>query len=133
MHTLMSRQSCTSLRPQAWHHVQSTVRQTCLVCKLCKSQGRQAGFFSGFKYTCIACSQCSTNRPSNDLHRVIPWDYMSCHAVWLSESIYRVAVKIWNGLPMQLIGCSCVKLHIARKCDYISCCLFVRFSNILRF
>ena len=57
---------------------------------------------------------------------------MARNPMRLAQGIDGVSLHIWDGLTMNLVGCSTVKFQIARQGDSIVARLRQGFTNVLR-
>ena len=111
----MPRQGCARLCPQPGHDVQRAIWQSGFLRKMGKGQRGQAGLFRWFQDTGIAHGQRGPNRPSDDLHGVVPWHDMSRHTMRLAQRVNRVAIQIGDCFTHHLVRRPTVEFAIPRQ------------------
>ena len=66
----------------------------------------------------------------DNLHRIVPRHDMAGDAMGFTQGVDRIAIQIGNRLPMHLVGCATVKLHVAGQRHGIIAGLGQRFADI---
>ena len=95
-----------------------------------KGQCRQTGFLGWLEHSGVAHREGGADRPSDDLHRVVPWHDVTGDAMGFAQGVDGVAVEIGNGLAMHLVGRTAIELHVAGERDGVVTRLSQRLADI---
>ena len=76
---------------------------------------RQARVFGGLDHAHIARRQRAAYAAAKDLHGVVPGDHMARDAVGLAPGEHAVAVRVGDGLAVELVARTGVELEVARQ------------------
>ena len=118
----MRGQRSTGLMAIARDQVQRTGRKARLHRQFSQLDAGQAGIFRGLEHGGIAHRQCRRQRASEHLRRIVPGNDVCRHAMRYAHQADVVAVKVGNGLAVDLVGGTAVELEVARHhLDIIAC------------
>src|SRR5262245_8048244 len=95
--------------------VERAVRQSRLVRNAGKLDHREAGFLRRFHDGGVAHGKGRTEAASDDLHRIVPWNNVSGHAVRLIKRDGRESRPVRDGVAMNLVGCGTIEFEVARQ------------------
>ena len=126
----MARQRVADLVAVACHDVDGARRKSDVGRQLGHAQQRQAGIFGRLHHADVAGGQGAADAAAEDLHRVIPRNDVSGHAVRLAPREHAVAVQIGQGLTRQLVAGAGIELEVAHQRQRIGLGLLGRFAAV---
>ncbi len=126
----MGAERLTRLLAKSGDNIDHPRRKPGFGCQRGKRKRGQAGLLGWFDHRCVTHRQRRTNRPANDLHRIVPRDDMRTDAVRFTQGVDGVAVKIGYRLAGDLVCSAGVEFEVAGKRPDIGARLTERFANI---
>ena len=105
-------------------------RKTRFSGQLCDTQQRQTGVLGRLDDADVARGQGTGNAAAKNLHRVVPRNDVTGHAVRLAPGHHAVTILVRKRIAVQLVAGTGIKLEITHQCGGVGARLFQRFAAV---
>lgn len=146
VHKLMLSQ-CSSSLTKAWHNIQDSRWETCLICQFSKHKSSKRSLLGRFKHNSAANSKGWCTFPGHHEQRVVPWNNLCYHSNWLfychseeafghvqSTAFYFVAhareVSVNGGREGDILSSGILQRFSIVECFIVSQVFKVRFYKL---